>query len=620
VAANPSYAFITGSFYAEIALAAAQAQIGGSNATPAIQADDAAGVAELFTGATAILTATTVEQNALSESTTSTAPATAATFASNAIDGLYSPYLAAQGAVQFAATPATVALISGSVAGAKPSLAPFEGFEVAVVTATSNYVAVATAIATAPGVVELNREVLAQDMIDANPTADASGHVDALIAGAIGGVLTSDADRDDLVFLIADEEAGVDGYFTPPTGGSVLSIPQNVAAVTGAVASDETATGSTLLTDVTTLTIDAAYPLSAADTGKHGNSNPGPDEPYIPSIVNAVISAQVSGTYLGITDEASINGSLVGAFGSENAGEVGTATIALDVPTTLSQNPTTTAPTTAYYYAFDLAGSALTYAVPIATAAATGQNPYLSGSIGAAVAAADQFVKTFNTGTVAAAAARAATPFTAGVQSFENDATLTQTELNDTAAYTAFGFAADATTSTATVSGTYQLYDAYLPNVASGLAALITGTSNRAGAGIASILTNKLGSFAYSSTVLTYVEEVAAAVATADPAASGDIYGYVIASLESANNTNPTPYATSSTWATNLAAAELAIKNALLASAVGLNSAEQAAVNTAYTDISAAGSNAVKSAYLAGDYGPQFDGAITFNETPVVDN
>jgi len=620
VAANPSYAFITGSFYAEIALAAAQAQIGGSNATPALQADDAAGVAELFSGATAILTATTVEQNALSESSTSTAAKTVGIFASNAVLGPDTPYLAAEGAEQFSSSPATVALISGSAAGAQPTLAPVTGFQVALVTSTSNYAAVTTAICNAPGSTDLELEVLCQDLIDANPSADASSHVDAIIVSIIGRKLSSDLVRTDLGFLLADEEAGVDGYFNPPPGGTVLDIPQNVADVTGAIAADETATGTQLVTDEQTLAIDAAYPLSAADTGKHGNPNPTPDEPYIPSIVNAVIGAQVSGSYLGITAEATINGSFVGAFGAELSGSVGTATIALDVPTTLSQNPQSSAPTTAYYYAFDLTASAVTYANPIATAAATGQNPYLSGSIGAAVDAASQFTKNFNTGTVAISVARTATAFTAGVQSFESDATLAQTELNDTAAYTAFGFAADSSASTALVSGTYQLYAYYDSTIAGSLASLVSGTSNRAGAGIASIFTNRLSSFAYSAAILTYVEQVAAAAATYDPAASGDIYGYVIASLESANNTNPTPYTTSSTWATNLAAVELAIKNALLASAVGLNAAEQAAVNTAYTDISAAGSNAVKAAYLAGDYGPQYDGAITFNETPVVDN
>jgi hypothetical protein len=622
VAANPAYAFISGSFYAAIALDAAMASNSNGILSPAIQAADAAGVAELFgpTNSIAILTATTVEQNALTESTTSTAPKTAYTFASNAVLGPDAQYLAAQGAIQYASSPTDVALISGSVAQAQPTYAPVTGFQVAVVTATSNYVAVADAIATAPGVTELSREVLAQDIIDANPTADAAGHIDALVAGAVGTILTSDADRAALVFLIADEEAGVDGYFTPPTGGSVLSIPQNVAAVTGALASDETATGATLITDEQTLAIDSAYVLSPLDTGKHGNTNPGPDEPYIPAIVNAVIASQPGGNYLGIAGEATINGALVGAFGTELSGSIGTEIIGLDVPTTLSQNPTGSAPTTAYDYAYDLAGSALTYANPIATAVATGQNPYLSGSIGAAVDGAVQFVKNFSTGSVAQSVALAASPFTAGVQSFESDATLAQTELNDTAAYVARGFAANTTTSLATVSGTYQFYVAYLPSVSGSLAALVSGTSNRAGAGIASTLTNKISTFTYSTTLLTYVEQVAAAAATHDPEGSGDIFGYVIASLETQNNTNPTPYSSSTTWATNLAAIELGVKNALLASAVGLNAAQQAAVTTAYTDISSATANAVKSAYLAGDYGPQYDGVITFNETPVVDD
>jgi len=390
IPAVPAFANTPAILYTDIALDGAEAQVSGSNLTPTIQAAVAGGVNALFSSSTstAITTATAVEENALAEGGTGNAPYVVGVFASNTVLGPEARYLAAQNAVQFAANPTDVILGSGSAAVAQPAQAPVIGFQVAVVTATSNYSAVATelsTVATSEGI----REVIAQDMIDANPSADTAGAIDAVISGAVGAKLTSDLDRETLAFLIGDEEAGVDGYFTPPTGGTVLAIPQNVAAVAGVLASEETATGAQLVSDEELMGVYAAYCLSALDTGKHGNSNPTPDEIYIPGIADAVVAAQVSGSNLPITTEASINTTMVNDYGTELSGSVGTLTLNLDLGTTLTQSGSTSAPTVAFYYAQGLYGTASTYANPIATKAATGENPYLSGSIAAGYAQND---------------------------------------------------------------------------------------------------------------------------------------------------------------------------------------------------------------------------------------
>jgi hypothetical protein len=610
---NPAYSNVPASFYVNVALTGAQAQVGG-NLPADVQAAIAGGVTVLFgpTNAIAITTSTAVEANALSVvggGSDANAPSIVATFVKTTALTGDAQYLAAQAAVQY--TDQTAA-VSGSAATEAPAYAAVVGYQVALVSSTSYDAAVAHAIDESPGVVsyvsskgasltESTRETVGQDMIAAQPG------VDAVIAGQVGQDLTSDADREVFVFLLADQLAGIDQYFAQPGSSQKLNLPGDLAPISSALASDLTSTGTALSAAVNELGIYAAYPLSPLDKKQTGTV----DEAYIPGIANAIISTKIQGSYLSIANEASFDTAMVGSYGTEvpsgQTATVGSQIVTLLVNTSIAQNAGA-APTVAYDFASGLYSTATTYAPQIDFLTATGVSPIAAGQTGAAVIEAVQYAKGISVGALAAESATAANVIPVAPT---NGITVAATEQNDNANYVAQGVAADSAygTSGTTIDNYYDVA------ITTGLTALVSG-SDRAAAGIASIFTNKISSIAYSATDAYYAELIATAAAKADPAQAPDILGYVIASFE--NTVTDSPYLTDASWntipagktTTPLQDMEKVILSDILAV---IPSADTAAVQTAYNDIIAAGTNAVKTAYLAGDYG-----VITWNETPVV--